>query len=111
MIRHTILFKVKAAVSIQEIDDAIHAMCNLQKILPGIFAIVAGECHFHDGKSTDFFSEAVSHAISIDFMDQAGLDRFFNDPITYSAKNMIVNIAEGGYAAIVGFDLMMEDKL
>ena len=75
--------------------------------MPGILSIVAGECHFHDDKSTDFFSKGVSHAISIDFQDQASLDKFFNDHITHPAKNAIVNISEGGYQGIVGFDLLL----
>jgi len=87
------------------IDDAINAMCELQNTLSGIFSIVAGECHFHDDKSTQFFTDGVSHAISIDFQDQASLDRFFNDAVTHPAKDGIVSISEGGYQGIVGFDL------
>lgn len=104
MIRHTILFKLKPSVTAEQLDSAINGICDLKNKLDGILSIIAGECYFHDEKSTEFFSDAVSHGISIDFVDRAALDRFFKDPITHSAKNAIVNISEGGYQGIVGFD-------
>lgn len=53
--------------------------------------------------------QGVSHAISIDFVDQKALDNFFNNPITIPAKKKIVNIAENGYQGIIGFDLENAD--
>lgn len=108
MIRHTILFKVKDNVGQDDINDALFSMKELDDKLGGIFAIHTDECHFHDEKSKDFFMhnmQGVSHAISIDFVDQKALDNFFNSPITIPAKNKIVNIAESGYQGIIGFDL------
>jgi hypothetical protein len=109
MIRHTILFKVKSTVSNDEIHHALAAMKSLGNSLTGIFAIYSGECHFHDVKSRIFFSHAISHAISIDFIDKNALDNFFNNPVTHPAKNEIVKIAEGGYEGLIGFDLENKD--
>lgn len=105
MIRHTILFKVKQSVSKNEIDSALQSFQLLENKLSGISSIVSGECFFHDEKSTRFFMDGVSHAVSIDFKDKAALQQFFEDPVTHPAKNAVVNVAEGGYEAIVGFDL------
>jgi uncharacterized protein (DUF1330 family) len=105
MIRHIILFKVNPDVSEHLTESAIKNMCALKDKLPGILEIVGGQCQFHNEKSTHFFSGAVSHSIIIDFEDKNALNTFFNDPITHPAKNDIVNIAEGEYAGIVGFDL------
>ena len=110
MIRHTILFKMKSTTSAEEIDHAINSMCDLQNKLPGILRIIAGECYFHDDKSTSFFSEGLSHGISIDFVDQNALDRFFKDSLAHPAKDEIVNIAEGGYEGIIGFDFIDKYK-
>ena len=88
------------------------AIQELGNKLPGIFAIKTDECHFHDEKSRDFFTHSmrgVSHTISIDFVDQEALDNFFNNPVTYPAKNSIVKITENGYNGIVGFDLENKD--
>lgn len=106
MIQHTILFKVKPYTSQQMIQEAIDHMISLQNKLPGILHIAAGECQFHDEKSKSFFEEGVSHAISIDFKDQEALNQFFSKLITYPAKNSIVNIVDGGYERIVGFDFI-----
>lgn len=108
MIRHTILFKVKSNVIQDDINDALFSMKEIEAKLDGIFAINTDECHFHDEKSKDFFMhnmQGVSHAISIDFVDQKALDNFFNNPITVPAKNKVINIAENGYKGIIGFDL------
>lgn len=110
MIRHTILFKLKPNVTVETIDHAINSMCNLKNKLPGILRVIAGECYFHDDKSTAFFSEGISHGISIDFDDQSALDQFFKDPITHPAKNEIISIADGGYEGIVGFDFIDKYK-
>ena len=106
MIRHTILFKVKSGVSIQVIEHMLTEMQALKNKLPGILSMTCGECHFHDEKSTQFFSDAFSHAISIDFKDQNSLNQFFTDPITHPVKSSIINISEGGYEGIIGFDLL-----
>lgn len=108
MIRHTILFKAKSNVSAKEIDHALAAMRVLGSKLSGISAIIADECHFHDEKSRNFFvqnMQGMSHAISIDFVDQAALDDFFNNAVTHPAKDGIVKIAENGYNGIIAFDL------
>jgi hypothetical protein len=109
MIRHTILFKVKSNVSTQMVENALTDMEALKHTLPGILTIITGKCRYHDDlhdqKSTNFFVDSVSHAISIDFADQDALNQFFKDPITHPAKEGIVNIAEGGYEGLVGFDL------
>lgn len=106
MIRHTILFKLNSTATVETIDHAINSMCSLQAKLPGVLQVIAGECYFHDDKSTNFFSEGMSHSIMIDFVDQNALNNFFNDPITHPAKDAVVNITEGGYAGIVGFDFI-----
>lgn len=110
MIRHTILFKLRSHVTLDELDSAINGICELKNKLEGMLSIVAGECYFQDDKSTSFFSEAVSHGISIDFVDQTALERFFKDPITHPAKDAIVKIAEGGYDGIIGFDFVDKYK-
>jgi hypothetical protein len=106
MIRHTILFKVKSGVSIQVIESMLKEMQALKNKLPGIISITCGECHFHDEKSTHFFSDSLSHAISIDFENQNSLNQFFTDSITHPVKSSIINMAEGGHEGLVGFDLI-----
>ncbi len=106
MIRHTIVFKLNSTATVEKIDHAINSMCSLQSKLPGILRVTAGECYFHDEKSTQFFSEGMSHSIMIDFIDQHALDNFINNPITHLAKDAVLIISEGGYAGIVGFDFI-----
>lgn len=110
MIRHTILFKLKSNTTIESVDHAINSMCDLKSKLPGIIRVVAGECYFHDEKSTEFFSEGISHGISIDFVDQNALDQFFKDSVTHPAKEAVVSVAEGGYKGIIGFDFIDKYK-
>lgn len=114
MIRHTILFKVKQNAAEFEIDGALSAMRELAQTLPGVFSVDVGECQFHDEKSRFFFSykmlQGVTHAVSIDFMDENALEDFFVNPATKTAKDLVVKIAENGYKGIIGFDLTNEQK-
>jgi formylmethanofuran:tetrahydromethanopterin formyltransferase len=105
MIRHIIVFKLSSNSTQEAINDAINGMCALENKLFGILRVIAGESYFHDEKSTRFFSEGMSHSIIIDFVNENALDNFFHDPITHSAKDAVVKIAEGGYAGIVGLNL------
>lgn len=106
MIRHTVLFKVKAGTPNQVIESAITDFLALKNKLPGILSISGGKCHFHEQKSKDAFEAIFTHGFSMDFKDQSAYDTFLNDPVTHPAKDAIVNIAEGGYEGIVGFDYM-----
>lgn len=109
MIRHTILFKVKQNAVEFEINEALAAMRQLAQKLPGVFAVNAGECQFHDEKSRFFFTykmlQGVTHAVAIDFKDENALEDFFENPVTKPAKELVVKIAENGYKGIIGFDL------
>lgn len=101
MIRHTIMFKVKPGLSEQTVASSCANFLALKSKLPGIITMMGGKCHLHEGKGGNIFT----HAFSIDFKDQEALDRFLSDPITHPAKDGIVNIADGGYAGLIGFDL------
>lgn len=72
----------------------------LKNKLPGILSIMGGLCDFHDS----VYPRQFTHGFSIDFKDQNALNTFFNDPITHSAKEKIVNHAAGGYDGIIGFN-------
>jgi hypothetical protein len=101
MIRHTILFKLKPSVSKQDVDSACAKFLALQNVLPGIVTMIGGQCDLHEGKGANIFT----HAFSIDFKDNAAMQSFLTDAITHPAKDAILNIAEGGSAGLVGFDL------
>lgn len=103
MIRHTIMFKVKS--NTQAVNKAIVDFLALKEKLPGILSIMGGECHFHEDQVKEKANQIFTHAISIDFKDEAALDKFFNDPITHPAKGGIVNIVDGSYNGIIGFEL------
>jgi hypothetical protein len=109
MIRHTILFKVKQNAADFEVDEALTAMRELAQSLSGVFAVDVGECQFHDEKSRFFFTykmlQGVTHAVSIDFKDESELEDFFVNPVTKTAKDLVVKIAENGYKGVIGFDL------
>ena len=113
MIRHTILFKVKQSADKLEIDEALAAMRELARRLPGVFAVDVGECLFHDEKSRFFFTykmlQGVTHTVSIDFTDENALEDFFVNPTTKTAKELVVKIAENGYKGIIGFDLKNDE--
>tara|TARA_R110000868_G_scaffold208838_3_gene458387 strand:- start:3504 stop:3848 length:345 start_codon:yes stop_codon:yes gene_type:complete len=113
MIRHTILFKVKSTVADAEIDNALAAMKELETVLPDVFSVDTGECQFHDDKSKFFFTykmlQGVTHAVSIDFMNENALEDFFVNPATKIAKELVVRIAENGYKGIIGFDLESQE--
>ena len=101
MIRHTILFKTKSGISKQAAEIAVANLLSLKNKLPGIATMIGGECELHEGKGSDIFT----HAFSIDFKDREAVNSFLSDPITHPAKEGIVNIADGGYKGLVGFDL------
>ena len=105
MIRHTILFKVKSSSSAQDIKVAISDFLELGHKLPGIIGIMAGECHFNENEVKARAIKQFTHAISIDFENEKALQTFFADPITHPAKSQIVAIVDGGYDAIIGFEL------
>lgn len=102
MIRHTILFTLKADVSRQEFDQLMTEMLGLKEKLSGILNIIGGACDFHEATQAKPFT----HGFSIDFKDNLSLERFFNDSVTHSAKNKIVHAAVGGYDGIIGFNFM-----
>jgi hypothetical protein len=106
MIRHTVLFKVKAGTPNQVVVTAISDFLALKNKLSGLISIVGGKCHFHEQKSSNAFAGTFTHGFSMDFEDQGAYDAFLNDPVTHPAKDGIVNIAEGGYEGIVGFDFI-----
>ncbi|MDR3491317.1 MAG: Dabb family protein [Gammaproteobacteria bacterium] len=99
MIRHTILFKLKAAVPKREIERVFTDILSLTGKLEGVTAITGGTCHFHEVGEHNF-----SHGFSIDFDNKAARDAFVNDPITWPVKEHLISIAEGGNAGIIGFD-------
>jgi len=100
MIRHTVLFKLKAHVSKQEVEEVFTEILALTNDLPGIIAITGGTCFFHEKKDIPLFS----HGFSIDFQDKKARDAFFSAPATHPFQNNIVKIADGGTAGILGFD-------
>jgi hypothetical protein len=63
--------------------------------------MLGGKCDLHEGKGSDIFT----HAFSIDFKNKDALNAFLQDSITHPAKDSIVNIAQGGYEGLVGFNL------
>jgi hypothetical protein len=104
MIRHTVLFKVKKSVSLYDVEKTLFEVHTLKNQLPGIISISAGKCHFHEQKSEDKLKSLFTHGFSIDFESHEALNQFFNDPITHPIKDKIIEVAEGGYDAIIGFD-------
>lgn len=100
MIRHTILFTMKADVSRQELDQLIAEMFALKEKLPGILNIMGGACDFHEATQGKPFT----YGFSIDFKDQVALEKFFHDSATHPAKDKIINAAVGGYDGIIGFN-------
>lgn len=104
MIKHTVLFKVKAGTPNQTIESAVSDFLALKDKIPGLLSISGGKCHFHAQKSSDAFAGTFTHGFSIDFEDQNAYDAFLSDPLTHPAKDGIVSIAEGGYDGIIGFD-------
>lgn len=101
MIRHTIMFKIKPGVSRQVIEDACNDFLALKNKLPGILIMMGGKCDLHEGKGDNI----VTHAFSIDFKNKDALNSFLNDPVTDPAKDGILNIVEGGYNGLLGFNL------
>lgn len=101
MIRHTILFKTKPGISKEAAEVACANLIALKNKLPGIVTMIGGECELHEGKGGDIFT----HAFSIDFKNREAVESFLSDPITHPAKEGIINIADGGYEGLVGFDL------
>ena len=87
-----------------EVEKTLFEAQSLKKQLPGIISIAAGKCHFHEQKSEGKLKTLFTHGFSIDFENQEALDQFFNDPITHPLKDKIVEMSEGGYDAIIGFD-------
>ena len=73
----------------------------LKNKLSGIVTMIGGKCELHEGKGGDIFT----HAFSIDFKDREAVNSFLNNPVTHPAKEGIINIADGGYEGLVGFDL------
>ena len=106
MIRHTILFKTKADVSAKHIQEAMKGFLDLQNKLTGVITMLGGACHFNESVVRDKANKIFTHSISIDFEEKRDIDNFFNNPVTNSAKDGIVNIVEGGYEGIIGFELV-----
>lgn len=104
MIRHTILFKLKADVSKKEVEHVFSDILDLVGMLPGILSVTGGTCYFHEERKLPTFS----HGFSIDFESSTARDTFVNHPATHPVKDRIVAIAEGGYAGIVGFDFGLD---
>jgi hypothetical protein len=104
MIRHTVLFKVKENVRSYEVEKTLFEVHALKNQLPGIISTAAGKCHFHEQKSETKLKPLFTHGFSIDFESFHALNQFFTDPVTHPLKDKIVEIAEGGYDAIIGFD-------
>ncbi|NNM60357.1 MAG: Dabb family protein [Legionellales bacterium] len=101
MIRHTILFKTKPSATKQTLEQAFAHFIALKNKLPGIVNFVGGECDFHERS----VNKAFTHVFFIDFENESALDTFFHDPVTHPAKDEIVNLAEGGYDGLIGFNL------
>ena len=102
MIRHNVVFKVKSTVNDAEIEAAFQLLFALQKQLPGFIRMAAGKCRFHKN-----FPIQVDRlfGFSIDFQDENAYNTFLNDPVTHPAKAALINIIDGGYEGIYGFDV------
>ena len=106
MIRHSILLKTKRNINNEQIDNAIKKFLDLKNQLPGIMTIMGGKCRFNENNIQYTANDLFSHSISIDFKDQRDLDNFFENPITHAAKGAILDITEGGYEGIIGFEIV-----
>lgn len=102
MIRHNVLFKIKSGIKDKEIHAALQLVFELQKVLPGFIRVAAGKCRFHKN-----YPAQVDRlfGFSIDFQDENAYEIFLNDPITHPAKDALINIIDGGYEGIYGFDV------
>ncbi len=103
MIKHTVLFKMKADVSQKEIDSIFIELKELTAKLPGANSIVGGKCHFIEDSEEKF---PVSHGFTIDFTDEKSRDNFMTNPICDDVKNHIIQSVEGGYESLFGFEFI-----
>lgn len=104
MIKHTVLFKMKAEISQEEIDKIFSELMQLKNKLSGINSIVSGKCYFIEDSENKF---PVSHGFTIDFSDEKSRDDFLTNPICNDVKNHIINSIEGGYESLFGFEFRM----
>lgn len=100
MIRHTVLFKLKANVTKLEVEHIFTDILSLTSELPGILAITGGTCFFYEHKDGQPFT----HGFSIDFSGPEARDSFLHDSVTHPVKDKIVNVADGGIKGVIGFD-------
>lgn len=105
MIKHTVLFKMKASVSQDEIDKIFSKLMELKSKLPGVNSIVGGKCYFIEDSE---FKLHASHGFTIDFTDEKARDNFMTNPICDDVKDHIINSIEGGYASLMGFEFRDE---
>lgn len=100
MIRHTVLFKIKSDTTKSQIEIIFNELLSLTNQLPGILSITGGTCYFYDQAHANLFT----HGFSIDFQDQAARNTFLNAAIVDPIKEKIIEISEGGFEKIIGFD-------
>lgn len=102
MIRHTVLFKLKADVTKQEVERVFTDILGLTSTIGGILSITGGTCYFHKSDTNDL--PLFSHGFSIDFLDKKSRDAFMRNPVAIPIQDDIKKIADGGSAGIYGFD-------
>ena len=102
MNRHNVLFKIKPDINDAIIDAAFQLLFSLLNELPGFIRVAAGKCRFH--KNYPIQVDRL-FGFSIDFQDENAYNTFLNDPVTHPVKSALINIIDGGYEGIYGFDV------
>ena len=99
MIRHVVLFKMRAGLGPKDAADIVTALKGLKGVIPGIIEVTGGV-----DVSPEGLQRGNTHALSVDFANAAARDTYLPHPAHQKVGAMIVGASEGGLSGITVLD-------
>jgi hypothetical protein len=97
-VKHIALFKFRAEVTPEEIEDLFNDILDMTEEIPGLEDYVAGENNSPEG-----LNQGYTHAFVMTFADAAARDAYLPHPAHERVKLKILALAEAG--AVVDFEV------
>ena len=99
MIRHVVLFKLRAGLGGSVANEIFAALKALKNEIPGIIAVSCGA-----DVSPEGLQRGHTHAFTVDFTDAAARDAYLPHPAHQKVGGMIVASSESGVDGITVLD-------
>lgn len=102
MIRHVVLFKLRAQLGAADVEKIFSALVALKAVIPGMLHVSCGK-----DVSPEGLQRGHTHGFTVDFADAKARDAYLPHPDHQQLGGMIVAASQGGIEGITVMDWEM----